>query len=219
MMPDLANAALKATETLIRHQISTAPVDPMPILKSIPGAVVISFAELGQSIGVDRSHVLGTLVTENHDAITAFKMVNEKPAYIVAYNQRLPFYMLQRALARELGHIVLGHDGSRPDDVRNEEAIMFARHMLCPRPLIKALLEAGLRITVETLGNVTGCFERCLAGLRQTPGVNVPAELNRMLKEQFRDYVENFVDFHAFLAGEDHSAEADFGTFMDGYAD
>ena len=34
-------------------------------------------------------------------------------------------------------------------------------------------------MSVEVLGNMTGCYERCLAGMRKTPGVKVPAELNR----------------------------------------
>ena len=219
MNPDLENAALKASETLIRQRITSAPVDPMPVLKTIPGAVVVSFAELGQSIGMDRSHVLGSLITENHDAITACTFINGKPSYIVAYNQRLPFYMMQRALARELGHIVLGHDGSRPEDVRREEAICFARYFLCPRPLIHALREAGISLTVEIIGNITGCYERCLAGIRHTIGAHVPAELNRLVADQFADYVANLLDFLPMLSTDDHSAIADFGTFMDNYAE
>ena len=219
MMPDLENAALKAAETLIRHRVTSAPVVPMPVLKAFPGAVVVSFAELGQSIGLDRSHVLGSLVTEAHDAITVFNEINGKPSYIVAYNQRLPFYMLQRALARELGHIVLGHDGTRPEDVRKQEAITFALHFLCPRPLIHALREAGVTLTVELIGNITGCYERCLSGIKRTIGAHVPAELNRLIKDQFADYVENLLDFLPILSTDDNSAIADFGTFMDNYAE
>lgn len=219
MMPDLENAALKAAETLIRHRVTSAPVVPMPVLKAFPGAVVVSFAELGQSIGLDRSHVLGSLVTEAHDAITVFNEISGKPSYIVAYNQRLPFYMLQRALARELGHIVLGHDGTRPEDVRKQEAITFARHFLCPRPLLHALMEAGVSMTVELIGNVTGCYERCIAGLRTSPGAHVPPELNCLIRDQFADYVANLLDFLPILSAEDRSAVADLGTFMDNYAE
>lgn len=217
MMPDLEKAAYKAAETLIRHGVSSAPVDPMPILKSIPGTVVVSFFELGQRIGLDRSRVIGSLAAENHDAITAYNGINGKPSYIVAYNQRLPFYMMQRALARELGHIVLGHDGSRPEDVRTEEAVTFARYLLCPRPLIRIIQDAGVPLTVELIGNVTGCYERCLAGLRKTPGARVPAELNRLVREQFTDYAENLLDFYSALSADEPSALADLGSFMDNY--
>jgi len=219
MMPDLEKAAYKAAETLIRHNVSSAPVDPMPILKSLPNTVVVSFVELGQRIGIDRSNVIGTFAAENHDAVTVYKELHGKPSYIVVYNQRLPFYMMQRALARELGHIVLGHDGTRPESVRMEEAITFARHLLCPRPLIRAIQESGISITTELLGNVTGCYERCLAGLRTSPGAHVPADFNRIIRDQFSDYVDSLIDFYPTLSAEDRTAPADLGTFMDNYVE
>ena len=217
MLPNYETAAIKACETLIKHQVLTAPVAPLPILKSIPGVIVVSFAEMAERIGMERGNVLGMFDPENHDAATAVYNKNGKLHYIVVYNQRLPFYMFQRALARELGHIVMGHDGSLPEDVRMEEAVVFARHLLCPRPLIQALRDAGLTITVEMLGNVTGCYERCLAGMRKTPGTHVPAALNRAVREQFADYVRNFIDCQAVLSGDDETAVADFGTYMDFY--
>lgn len=215
--PDLERAALKACETLIKFNVNAAPVIPIPILKRMPGVVCLSFAEMAVRTGTDRDDVIRMFGSGSQDAVTSLKKIDGKIRYVVAYNQRLPFYMLQRALARELGHIVLGHDGSRPDDVRMEEAIMFASHFLCPRPLIMSLRAAGITVTVETLGNVTGCYERCLAGMRITPGIFVPPELNRMIKEQFSDYVRNFVDCQAVLSGVDTSPVADFGTFMDNY--
>ena len=217
--PDLERAALKACETLVEFSVNAAPVIPIPILKRMPGVVCLSFAEMAVRTGTNREDVIRMFGSGSQDAVTSVKKINGKINYIVAYNQRLPFYMLQRALARELGHIVLGHDGSRPDDVRLEEAVMFARHFLCPRPLIAAIWDAGLTITVEMLGNVTGCYERCLAGMRVTPGVYVPPELNRRIRAQFADYVQNFVDCQAVLSGVDTSPVADFGTYMDFYED
>jgi hypothetical protein len=126
-------------------------------------------------------------------------------------------YILQRALAREMGHIVLGHDGSLPEDVRMAEALTFAHHFLCPRPLIHAVQEAGIPLTVEVLGNMTGCYERCLIGMRKTPAAHVPAEMNRQIKAQFSDYVKNFLDYESFLSQTDESMIANFGTYMDGY--
>jgi hypothetical protein len=219
MKASYETAAIKAAETLIKYRIATAPIEPMPILKKIPGVIVLSFAEMSETIGIDRTSLLGTLVTENHDAVTAVNEVKGKLVYCVAYNQRLPFYLLQRALSRELGHIVLGHDGSKPEEVRTEEAKYFAKHLICPRPLIRSIQEAGVPITVELFGNITGCYERCMKGIRITPGANVPAELNRLVREQFADYVSNLLDYHTIFAGEDTTGTVDFGTFMDGYAD
>ena len=97
------------------------------------------------------------------------------------------------------------------------EAMFFARHLLCPRPLIRAIQEAEIPITVETLGLITGCYERCLVGMQKSHGVHVAPELNGMLREQFAAYVQNFVDCQAILTANDGSALVNFGSYMDNY--
>lgn len=216
MTPDYDQAALKATETLINYRITAAPVCPLPIVKSIPNVLLLPFAEMALNIGEDRDRVISAF-GDSQDAVTSVHLYSGELRYVVAYNQRLPAYLIQRALARELGHIVLHHDGSRPDAVRTEEANCFARHLICPRPLIRALQDAGITLTIETLGNITGCYERCIAGLRKTPGTVVPPDLNRTLRSQFADYVSNYAKFQPILAREDETPVVDFGTYMDGY--
>ena len=217
MKADLDRAAIKATETLIANNICSSPVDPLPILKKQPGVLVLSFAEMSEDIGIERKRIVSIFGDKNQDAITTAYNIEGKTLYVVGYNQRLPLYMVQRALARELGHIVLGHDGSREDTVRTEEAKCFAHHLLCPRALIHMVQSSGIRITTEVLGNLTGCFERCLFCMRHTPGVHVPAELNRAVRDQFKDCFYNFFDFQRAVSHEDGSALADFGTYMDYY--
>lgn len=216
MTPDYQAAAIRATETLIQYNVTTAPVCPIPIIKAIPNALLIPFAEVALKVSEDRDKVIRTF-GESQDAVSSVHFSSGGLRYVVAFNQRLPAYLIQRALARELGHIMLGHDGSRPDDVRYEEAMTFARHLICPRPLIRAILDAGIPLTVETLGNITGCYERCLAGLRKTPGVAIPPEMNRQIRKQFDDYVKDFVKFQPIIARGDDTPIADFGTYMDGY--
>ena len=217
MSPDYDQAATAAAKILIKYGISTAPIDPIPIFKKADGFNVVTFTEMSQMIGMDRHDLLSSFSTESHDAITSVYMKNGRPHYLVAYNMRLPAYLIQRALAREMGHIVLGHDGTRPEDVRNAEALCFAHHLLCPRALIHAIRQAGVTITTEVLGNTTGCYERCLIGMRHTPATNVPPELNRRIRDQFADYLTDFLDFQTYLSQEDDSMIANFGTFMDGY--
>ena len=217
MTPDYQRAAVAATEMLIRHGISTAPVLPLPIFKRTPGVLVLSFTEMSGRIGMDRDNLVSMFDTEQHDAVTSTHFEDGRLRYLVTYNQRLPFYLLQRALARELGHIVLGHDGSRPEEVRMAEAYCFAHHLLCPRPLLRAVLDSDIPLTVEVLGAMTGCYERCLQGMRKTPAVHVPAELNRQVRAQFSDYIANFLDFESYLSKTDESMLANLGTYMDGY--
>ena len=217
MKPDYDRAATKAAETLVKYFVCSAPVDPIPIIKKAPGFNVVTFTEMSRMIGMDRNDLVSTFETENHDAVSAVIIKNGKPHCLIAYNMRLPQYLVQRALAREIGHIVLGHDGSLPEDVRNAEAICFAHHLICPRALIHAIQESGTKITTEVLGNTTGCYERCLIGMRREPATHVPPELNRKIRDQFSDYISDFLDFQSFLAQDDDSMIANFGTFMDGY--
>ena len=216
--PDYDLAAFLAAETLLKFKISFAPVLALPILKQMPGVLVLSFTEMASSLGLDRRETVTMFGAENQDAVTT---VEEQPDgrlhYIVAYNQRLPLYICHRALARELGHIVLQHVGKKPEDVRTEEALAFARHLLAPRPLIKAIQDSGVRLTVETFGNITGCYGKCIAGMSQTPGAHVPANMNRQIKEQFSDYISNFLAYQTIIQADDDSPVADFGTYMDNY--
>ena len=216
--PDFERAAIKAAETIINNGINTAPVAPLPILKKTAGVLVLSFAEVSESVGVERRKLI-SLFGERQDAVTSVQVDDQKIKYAVAYNQRLPFYMLQRGIARELGHIILGHDGTRPEEIRSAEATCFAYHLLCPRPLIKAVQDSGVKLTIEVLGNLTGCYERCLSGMRKTPGVSVPAELNREIKKNFADYIENFIEFQKIVSADDDSPVVDFGSFMEGYSE
>ena len=216
MTPDFERAALAAAETLVKYRVSSAPVSPLSILKQIPGVLVVSYQSMADDSGMDRDCVLD-LFGESHDAFTSVNLKNGKPQYLVTYNQRLSSVLVQRGLARELGHIILGHDGSRPEDVRNEEAKCFANHLLSPRALIHAIRSAGFPLTMELLGNLTGCYEYCLSCMRRLPATHVPAELNRIIRDNFSPYVQNFLGFWRVASDTDHSAVADFGSYMEGY--
>ena len=217
MIPDYENAALQATRILISHGISSAPISPLPILKSYPGVLVLSYDSLSDHTHADRRSLIDVFGEKSQDAFTTVSVRDGRQIYIVTYNQHLSQVLVQRALARELGHIVLGHDGTRPEEVRNNDARAFAHHLLCPRPLIHAVQASGLRLTEEVLGNLTGCFHHCLSCMRHMPGVHVPADLNRAVSEQFRDYFMNFFYYQRSAMHSDGSALADLGTYMDGY--
>lgn len=217
MTPNYDRAATAAYQTLLDHHVTSAPVAPLPILKSMKGVLVLSYAEMADKMGYERASLIHAFGEQSRDAMTSVKTTDGNLRYLVTYNQRMPFFILQRSLARELGHIVLKHDGSRPEAVRQEEAMCFARHLLCPRPLIVSLESADIPITFETLGNITGCYERCMIGIRHTPGVHVPPEINRAVRDQFFDYVNNFIDCRSIITSEEYSAPVEFGTYMDNY--
>lgn len=217
MTPDYEKAAIKATETLIKHGVGTAPIDPLPILKRTPGVLVLTFEEMSNRANVERETILSMVGCENQDAITTVFIEEGELRYIVAYNRMLSSRIVDRALARELGHIILGHDGSKPEDVRNEEAKCFAHHLLCHRALIHAIEETGYRLTVDALGNITGFYEYCLSCIRKQEPVHVPPEMNRAVKELFAPYIRNLKEYLKYAEQKDDSALADFGSYMEGY--
>lgn len=219
MTPDYEKAAIKATETLIKYGVDTAPVFPIQILKRIPGVLVLSFSEISNRIDIERKKLVTLFGLENQDAVTSIQIDEGGLKYIVAYNQLLPFNMLQRSLARELGHIILEHDDSMDEDTRVMEAKAFSKHLLCPRALIHAIQESGAQLTVEAVGCITGCYGRCQSLIRRLPGVHVPAELNRKVREQFSEYIENFISYQSILVKRDASPLADFGEYMLNYVE
>lgn len=216
MTPDYNRAAIMAAETLVKYNIQKTPVAPLPILEKMENVIVLSFAELGDLSGVDRSEIV-SMMGKNRDAITSKHTEGGKTRYIVAYNKALPFGFVQRALARELGHIVLNHDKFSKENT--EEANCFACHLLCPRPLIHIAQATGIRITVDMMANLTGLFDQSLTYIRHLPGTDVPANLNSFVRSQFMPFFLNVFDYYQTAKPNDGSALADFGTYMDKYTE
>ena len=214
-MIDYTKAAVAAMETLIKYGVKSAPVSPLPILEQMENVIVVPFTDMSKSSGVNQND-LQQLFGKNRDAVTSVYPENGgSKKYIVAYNSLLPFSMVQRALAREMGHIVLRHESSTNETM--EEATCFSHHLLCPRPLVHAVSATGIRFSVDMLANLTGVFDQCLFCIRHTPGVDVPPGMNRFVRGQFMPFIINFFNYYQSVLPSDGSALADFGTYMDGY--
>ena len=220
MKPDFDHAAIKAMEILIEHNITETPIDPMPILKNYPGVRVMSFAHMADDAGVERNDLV-PLFSVNQDAVTFhLGMDIEDVTYVVVYNMLLTHESVYRGLARELGHIVLGHDGiTRPKDVRLAEALCFAHHLLSPRPIIRMIQESDMPLTLSAMTNTCGCVEECIDDMREIPGVHVPAEMNRQVRDQFSRGIQEYIRFHLAAPVVDRSPRVDLGGFMDYYVE
>ena len=217
MKPDYDRAAIKAMELLIKNKTTETPVDSLSMLLKYPGVRVVSFTRFAQQAEIDR-HDLVPMFGSNQDAAT-FRLDLDitDVKYVVVYNMRLPHEIIQRGVARELGHIVLGHDGqTRPADVRLAEAMCFAHHLISPRPII-AMLREAFPLTMNVLTDTTGCSEDCVADLQQIPGVHVPKELNRKVKNLFEKGISEYIRFAKASTKQDRSPVVDFGTYMEGY--
>jgi len=216
MTPDYDRAATLAMETLIRNQVTGTPVDSLSILMRHPGVRVISFTNFATQAGIERRDLV-PMFGGNQDAAT-FHLGTEidDVRYVVVYNMRLPYEIIWRGIARELGHIVLGHDGqTRPSAVRLEEAMTFAHHLISPRPVLQMLREA-FPLTINVLTDTTGCSDDCVDGLRQIPGTHVDPALNREVRKLFSKGIREYIRFHREQR-EDRSHVLDLGAYMEGY--
>ena len=212
MTPNCTQAAVRAAETLIRYGVRTTPISPLPILEQMDNVIVTSFAEMSEARGIRQSDLM-SLFGKNRDAVTSIHEKDGRTWYVVAYNSMLPFTIIQHALAREMGHIAMGHSGPGND----EEALCFSRHLLCPRPLIHAIQATNIRLTKDLLVQMTGVFDQALTDIRKTPGADVPPGLNRFVRGQFLPFFINFFQYYQGVMPDDGSAVADLGTYMDGY--
>ena len=217
MMPDFDKAAARAMELLIENKTTETPVDSLSMILKYPVVRVVSFTRFAQQAGMDR-HDLVPMFGANQDTAT-FRLDLDITGvkYVVVYNMRLPYEIIQRGIARELGHIALGHDGqTRPTDVRMAEAMCFAHHLISPRPVI-AQLRQSFPLTMNILTDTTGCSEDCVSDLQKIPGVHVPKELNREVKNLFKRGISEYIQFYKASKKEDRSPLVDFGTYMEGY--
>ena len=112
MIPNYENAARKAYDTRTQFGLS----DPLRILRQLSNVLVITFSSSDMPVYQD-----------------AFTCVDGNK-FIVFYNGSLSPVRLLAALARELGHVVLQHDGKDPEEIWDEEATCFAYHFLCSSP-------------------------------------------------------------------------------------
>lgn len=213
-MIDYDKAATKAAETLLKYGVKASPVSPLPILKQLDNVIVLSFAEISDFTGINRNDLV-PICGRNHDAVTSIHTENGKQTYVVAYNAMLPFNMVQRALARELAHIVLRHQDCTPEN--QAEADCFCYHFLCPRPLIHFAQVTNMRLTVDLLANLTGMFDQSIIAMRRIPATHVQTNLNVFIRSQFMPFMHNLFDYYQYTISRDGSALADLGTFMDGY--
>lgn len=126
MKPDCERAKSKADQIIKQY----GAICPLTILKRTPGVLVSSYSDTSEETGIDRQTLLKMFGDHDQDAFTTAHVESGKTKYLVIYNQQLTCQQTRFALARELGHIVLGHDGTRPEDVRNEEAVCFAKHLI-----------------------------------------------------------------------------------------
>ena len=218
MIPDFEKAATEALKILIDNRITETPIDALSVLLNYPGVRVMTFSSFALETGKKREELI-PLFGQNQDAVTFhLDMDIDGVEYVVVYNMFLTVDVVMRGIARELGHIVLHHDGrTRPADVRLAEAKCFAHHLLSPRPVIRMLQDSGITVTLDVLAETTGCSSDCVEDMKNIPGVSVSKELNQQVKALFCERISEYIRFHSASSVNDNSPVVDFGSFMDCY--
>lgn len=215
--PDYDRAATAAMQLLVDRKNPETPVRSMDILLSFPHVRVIPYTSAAMQAGMERQELVPLF--GNQDAALFRLSMPELPEvnYVVFYNMLLPDEVIRRAIARELGHIVLGHDGvTRSMEARMAEALCFAHHLLTPRPIIH-MLQQTVPVTLNMLVETTGCSESCVEEMRTIPSARVPAELNRQVQVLFAPHIQEYIRYHQERRFVDNSPVIDFGTYMAGY--
>lgn len=217
--PQYDRAAIKALEVIKDRKIAETPVDPLKIIKDYPGVRIMPFTHMADEIDKERQELIPMFCTNQDAATFSLKMHGmDEVEYVVVYNMRLPIEIIHRAIARELGHIVLGHDGTvRTAETRMAEAMCFSHHLLSPRPVINLLQQSRLPVTMNVLTAVLGCSDECVEDLQQIPGTHVPAELNAEIRDLFAPHIREYISFHEASPRTDRSPVLDLGTYMDFY--
>ena len=217
--PDFLLAATRALEILLDNHVTETPVNPLPVLLQVPGVRVIPFTKMANELNRDRRDLVPLFGTNTDAATFHLSMPGlDDVEYVVVYNMRLPFEIIWRGIARELGHIVLRHDGqTRTPEARLAEALCFAHHLISPRPILRFLQKSGLPLTMNVLSAVTGCSDECVDELQTLPGVRVSPSLNARVRDLFAPHLTEYVKFSWSSPKIDRSPVVDFGTFMDGY--
>lgn len=219
--PDFDRAATAAMQLLADRNNPETPIRSMDILLNYPRVRVIPYTQAAEQAGVARHDLV--FLFGNREAASFRLNMPDNPElsdvdYLVFYNMLLSDEVVRRGIARELGHIVLGHDGmTRPHDVRLAEAICFAHHLLTPRPIIHVLQQSGHAVTLDMLVETTGCSDSCVDEIQRIPGTRVPVELNKKVKDLYASRILEYVNYHFSSDKADHSHVLDFGTYMDGY--
>lgn len=135
---DRHRAARTAYRTLLAASEGKLPVNVRAIIKRLDNVRIMSYTQAALALGDSFSRL-----TQGVPSDSACTLVEEGPAgirYLVLYNDDAGYGNEGRrrwSLAHELGHILLKHAG---DSVGAEiEADCFARHLLCPQPLLEGL--------------------------------------------------------------------------------
>ena len=216
---DCTTAATQAARALIKFGISKTPIYPQQIVQASDRATMVSFADPEEMLDILGTNSVFTWENKNLVWVSVIPEENGIESYLFTVNRNAPMGHIKLALAIELGHIYLGHGANiRGSQKAKTEAQCFAIHMEFPRALIKLLQERDVVLTKQMFSRIFGDCEWCLDSILNSEPVSISPDLNRLVKEQFKPYVDKLEDIGIFLA-EPYGEPLDLSLYMEGYED
>ena len=219
--PDCSAAATQAVRALLKYHMDSLPVYPQKIIQEYPRASMLSFADLAAITGTDREELLRTAHPSNEAAATFVFNQPDGPYYLFAFNREQPIDRIRFALSVQVGNVMLGHVGFRPEDVRLKEAFCFARHFCWPRPLIRLMQEYDIPLQESVLAMIAGNYGSFIRDLQtEARPASVPADLNRQVKEMLRPQLLQLLSTGLIPSSPvPDEPMLDLSTYMEGYVD
>lgn len=214
---DCTTAATQAYRALIKFNVCRTPIYPQQILQASNRATIISYEDEEELDDVCGTNAI--ISTSQSDLVMSSVIADdeEHEQYLFTVKRNAPLGKLKLAIAVEMGHIYLGHGVNMLGSEKAiREAECFALHLEFPRPMIKLLQEHGVILTKTTFSRIFGDCEWCLDNILKADPVKVSPELNRLVKEQFTQYVNRLEDIGIFLI-EPKGEELDLSRYMAGY--
>lgn len=181
---DRRRAARTAYRTLLAASEGRLPIDVKAIIKKLNNVQIMSYTQAALALGDSFSRL-----TQGMPSDSACTLVEEGPAgirYLVLYNDDAGYGNEGRrrwSLAHELGHILLKHE--EDSSGAEIEADCFARHLLCPQPLLERLDALDEDVLCVAFGLSRSAARSALRGM-EAARILVDEDMRAGLMDLFR---------------------------------
>lgn len=181
---DLERAARMAYRTLVAREVRSLPVEPLAILHACRDTRVYSAEAAADALDLPPEQIAGMF--READAVTCRISGEGSLHYIVIYRQDGNPARLRFTLAHELGHRLLKHTGSSPEEER--EADCFASHLLCPDPVLRCV-SADHADAAERIASLCYVSRTCARMTLRRPKLALAPELAAAVEALLSDWL------------------------------
>lgn len=178
-----------AYKALIALGINSLPIEPIQILSFCKNAVVHTYDEAAETLGVSDADYFRWMYLSNREAVTFRRELPDgRAVYELLYDRRSYGPRQRFTLAHELGHIVLKH--RMEETWEDQEADYYASQLLAPRPVFQLMKESGMDISCPELIASVFCLSHAASRISVQPLRHCPdPELSEQLQRQFADEI------------------------------